>query len=217
MVVYMVREECDKRNGEYRENEAGKDRDPLQLGMPSSTLIDSHCIPSHAPDRARPTAAIPLFPPRYGPASFCLAAIYVACLYVARPEPCSPRLSHNQSRRDLWFVPSLLFPRYLRRVRSRLCSRLYNGAVLIGFVRHVGSFMLVSSPPISVALSVLGTAALKPARPALRSVLLSRLSRPCLKKHLRQRRSPQQSTSPPLGAGPLAFACPKTLGTTNPI
>ena len=186
------------------------------LGTPSFDTGSSRCIPSHAPDRARPTAAIPLFPPRYGPASFCLAAIYVACLYVARPEPYSPRLSHAQTRRDLWFVPSLFFPLYLRTSSvARVFEGLHAGA-LIGFVRHVGSFMSVSCPPISVALSVLGTAALKPARPALRSVLLSRLPRACLKAHS-ARRSPQQSTSPPLGAGPLAFRCPKTLGTTNPI
>jgi hypothetical protein len=54
-------------------------------------------------------------------------------------------------------------------------------------------------------------------RPALRSVLLSWLPRPSLKKPIRQCRSLQQSTSPRLGAGPLAFGCPKTLGTTNPI
>jgi hypothetical protein len=31
MAAYPVREECDERTGEYRENEAGNDRDPLQL------------------------------------------------------------------------------------------------------------------------------------------------------------------------------------------
>ena len=31
MPPYTVREECDKRTGEYRENEAGKDRDPFTL------------------------------------------------------------------------------------------------------------------------------------------------------------------------------------------
>src|ERR1039457_2627164 len=32
-VAYTVREECDERTGEYRENEAGKDRDPLQQNL----------------------------------------------------------------------------------------------------------------------------------------------------------------------------------------
>ena len=31
MATYSVREECDERTGEYRENEAGKDRDPLHF------------------------------------------------------------------------------------------------------------------------------------------------------------------------------------------
>ena len=31
MAAYTVREECDERTGEYRENEAGKDRDPLHV------------------------------------------------------------------------------------------------------------------------------------------------------------------------------------------
>jgi hypothetical protein len=30
MPAYTVRKECDERNGKYRENEAGEDRDPLQ-------------------------------------------------------------------------------------------------------------------------------------------------------------------------------------------
>jgi len=30
MAADTVREECDERTGEYRENEAGEDRDPLQ-------------------------------------------------------------------------------------------------------------------------------------------------------------------------------------------
>jgi hypothetical protein len=33
MAAYTVREECDERTGEYRENEAGKDRDPLQQNL----------------------------------------------------------------------------------------------------------------------------------------------------------------------------------------
>ena len=32
MAAYTVRQECDERTGEYRENEAGEDRDPLHLG-----------------------------------------------------------------------------------------------------------------------------------------------------------------------------------------
>ena len=31
MAAYTVREECGERTGEYRENEAGEDRDPLHL------------------------------------------------------------------------------------------------------------------------------------------------------------------------------------------
>jgi hypothetical protein len=31
MAADTAKEECDKRTGEYRENEAGKDRDPLHL------------------------------------------------------------------------------------------------------------------------------------------------------------------------------------------
>ena len=33
MAAYTVRKECDERTGQYRENEAGEDRDPLQLGI----------------------------------------------------------------------------------------------------------------------------------------------------------------------------------------
>jgi len=40
MAEDTVREECDERTGEYRENEAGKDRDPLQ----STTKRRYYCL-----------------------------------------------------------------------------------------------------------------------------------------------------------------------------
>jgi hypothetical protein len=37
MAAYTVREECDERTGEYRENEAGEGRDPLQEALQRHT------------------------------------------------------------------------------------------------------------------------------------------------------------------------------------
>ena len=41
MAADTVREECDERTGEYRENEAGEDRDPLQDVIPSGLSEES--------------------------------------------------------------------------------------------------------------------------------------------------------------------------------
>jgi hypothetical protein len=166
----------------------GSDR---EAPVPTNTVILICATTGNAPLRHRLIPFIPLHSLRtdrteHGlwlpshfrraplPASLWLAAIYVVCLYVAHPEPYSPRLSHVQTVAVLG--SSLPYSsRYTFDEFGPGCVRgSTSDGVLIGFVRHVRSFMSVSSPSKSVALSVLGTAALKPARPALRSVLLSR-------------------------------------------
>ena len=47
MVAYTVREECDERTGEYRENGAGEDRDPLHQTARAAIRIGYYLI-SHA-------------------------------------------------------------------------------------------------------------------------------------------------------------------------
>jgi hypothetical protein len=39
MAAYTVREKSDERTGEYRENQAGEDRDPLQLDK-NGSIVD---------------------------------------------------------------------------------------------------------------------------------------------------------------------------------
>jgi hypothetical protein len=155
---------------------------------------------------------MPLF--RCGTPSVLLGAIDLDCLDLACHQPDSPLSRPTPSPAPI-FYPSLtrLFPISVFNERSRGgCSSVLRWRLLIARQACPVRRSLVSSSPASV----LGTAALEPSRRALRSVLLSSLPRPCLKKPIRQRRSPRQSTSPRLGAGPLAFGCPKTLGTTNP-
>src|SRR5204863_5371779 len=91
------------------------------------------------------------------------------------------------------------------------CSRVYNLDVLIGFVRPVApscdSALLQSLSPFrSWALLRLNPR-------ARRSALFCFLGSPVpASNRIRHAGPPQQSTSPPLGAGPLAFGAPSRLG-----
>ena len=66
---------------------------------PASTPIDSIAFPSHGSDRARPMAAIPLFPPRYCP-SILVARRDLCCLLVrcASANSTGPSAAKKESR-----------------------------------------------------------------------------------------------------------------------
>ena len=85
-------------------------------------------------------------------------------LRAARHQPYSPGVSHAETLRDVLSAPHSDLPASIfdELTRSRGRSSVYNGGLLIGLARTCGSFMSVSYPPIAVALSVLGTAALEP-------------------------------------------------------
>jgi hypothetical protein len=80
----------------------------------------SHCLHSFA--RTGPSTAYGCHPT--APAAVRHSILLARCDLSCLPVRCASRavlssLEPPQTRRDLWFVPSLFFPLYLRRVRSR--------------------------------------------------------------------------------------------------
>ena len=179
--------------------------------------MDFHYIPSHPPVRSCPTVAVLLFRPLIPGILLAprdLSYVHVPCadtaVHSSREPRSVPRDLLSVSYSDLYGLP-FSTNSLAAGVRRSPCR----GLPSVWPDRWARSCKSVLHRDLSPCRS---WALLRLNPRARHSAPFCFLGSPVLASTIhQQRRSPQQSTSPPLGAGPLAFPCPKTLGTTNPI